>query len=58
MFNKIGTPQPLTILAACVACGGISTKVINGQTYCDSCAQNVENLNASVISQMEEPISE
>jgi len=58
MFNKTGTPQPITILAACVTCGNISTNVINGQTYCDNCAQNVENINASVISQMETPISE
>ena len=37
MFEKIGVPQPITVLNTCCICGITSTVMINGKLYCQNC---------------------
>lgn len=38
-FEKRGTPQPMNIVNKC-SCGNEATLMINGEMYCDECADN------------------
>jgi len=49
MFEKQGTPQPMSVVSECCVCGRPASVKSDGKLYCSECSPDILNLNDTQI---------